>query len=140
MPVHIFCEGVSLPEGFEETSVANWLMQTAATEKSSIEDLNVIFCTDAFLHDLNVGYLSHDTYTDIITFDYTKASGVNGELYISLDRVKENATQLDIILIDELLRVIVHGLLHLLGYGDNTSDQKKAMTLKEDYYLSLRSF
>ena len=106
-----------------------------------MEELNIILCSDEYLYKMNVQYLQHKTYTDIITFDQgTTQKVINGELYISLDRVRDNAKTLNISLKDELHRVMVHGLLHLCGYGDKNPAAKKKMTSKEDYYLGKRRF
>ena len=98
-------------------------------------EISVIFCSDNFLLKINEQYLSHDYYTDIITFDYVENSVISGDLFISLERVEENARQLDLSFEEELNRVILHGVLHLVGYNDKTEIQKKEMKEKEDFYL-----
>lgn len=99
-------------------------------------DLQVTFCSDEFLLDINRTYLQHDYYTDIITFDYSdEPKTISGELYISIDRVKDNAKQFCSTYLQELHRVIFHGVLHLCGYGDKTDKEVKVMRSKEDYYL-----
>lgn len=118
-----------------------WLSEVARKEGFKIAQLNVIFCSDEYLYAMNVQYLQHKTYTDIITFDQSDRKGViSGELYISLDRLRDNSKSLKISLKDEIHRVIVHGVLHLCGYGDKTPADKATMTSKEDYYLAKRSF
>ena len=118
-----------------------WLQLVAKSEGRSIEELNIILCSDEYLYRMNVQYLKHKTYTDIITFDQgTTKAIVQGELYISLERVRENAGSLGVSIKDELHRVMVHGLLHLCGYGDKNPAAKKKMTSKEDFYLSKRKF
>jgi probable rRNA maturation factor len=89
---------------------------------------------------MNRKHLDHDYFTDIITFDYCEGSNVTGDLFISVDRIAENASDLNVALLDELHRVIVHGVLHLIGYSDKGEAAKTQMTSKEDFYLSLRSF
>ncbi|MES1198238.1 MAG: rRNA maturation RNase YbeY [Chitinophagaceae bacterium] len=104
-------------------------------ERKSIESLNIIFCSDKYLLKINQKYLSHNDYTDIITFDLSDAQEIIGEIYISLDRIRENAKLLAIDIGQELLRVIFHGILHLCGYQDKLKSEKMKMTLKENYYL-----
>ena len=118
-----------------------WLISTAKNEGFIINSLNIILCSDEYLFNLNKEFLNHVTYTDIITFDHgERRNSLEGELYISIERVRENATNLDITVTNELHRVIVHGLLHLCGYKDKSRGNKAIMSGKEDYYLSLRKF
>lgn len=98
-------------------------------------DVSVIFCDDSYLHDLNQKYLKHSTLTDIITFDYRAGNMLSGDIFISVERVKENAKKYSQPYKRELSRVIIHGFLHLCGYKDKTKQEKKLMTLKEDFYL-----
>jgi rRNA maturation RNase YbeY len=117
-----------------------WLSEVAQTEGKIVQELNIILCSDEYLYKMNVDYLNHRTYTDIITFDQgTTNKAISGELYISLDRVRDNANSLKISVKDELHRVMVHGILHLCGYGDKDPKYKKKKTLKEDFYLTKRS-
>jgi len=102
--------------------------------------LNFIFCSDNYLLKINVEHLNHDTYTDIITFDYSKEDRISGDIFISIDRVEENAKSHKTSFENELHRVIIHGVLHLLGYGDKEPGQKAEMRQKEDFCLSLRDF
>jgi rRNA maturation RNase YbeY len=107
-------------------------------EKRTLDYLNIIFCTDEKLLKINGDFLNHHYYTDIITFHYASAEQpIQAELYISTDRVRENAKNLSVTLYSELHRVIFHGCLHLCGYGDKTSQQIKKMREREDYYLRL---
>ena len=110
-------------------------------EKVSFDELRYIFCTDEYLLSLNKEFLNHDTYTDILTFTLSgKNQPVKSEIYISVERILENASTIKIPFLDELYRVMIHGVLHLCGYSDHTSELKKEMTFKEDYYLDkLRS-
>ena len=117
-----------------------WFEQAFAKEKKAGGEINFIFCSDTHLHGINVQYLSHDTYTDIITFDYSDQEVIAGDIFISVDRVRENAKTFSVPLKDELHRVMIHGLLHLMGYKDKTDKEQEEMTAKEDYYLTLRSF
>jgi rRNA maturation RNase YbeY len=102
-----------------------------------LESLSYVFCTDDFLLNINRQFLQHDYYTDIITFDYsTKSNKIYGELYISIDRVKENAKSINTTYKNEIHRVIIHGLLHLCGYKDKTAQEINTMRTKEDQYLN----
>lgn len=117
---------------------SQWLKFTAESEIKRIGQVNIIFCSDNYILDINQKYLQHDYFTDIITFDYCEGKTLSGDLFISVDTVRENAlfygTEFD----DELNRVIVHGLLHLIGYDDHSEEDQKAMRSKEDYYLAQR--
>ncbi len=113
-----------------------WLIETAKIHSKKVDQISIICCNDSFLHKINVDFLSHDTYTDIITFDYSEEGSVSGELYISYERVKENAKNLKIKTTTELHRVIIHGLLHLCGFHDKTEAQKKQMRQLENEALS----
>ncbi|TVR77713.1 MAG: rRNA maturation RNase YbeY [Saprospirales bacterium] len=120
---------------FNQSKAIDWLSSVAESEKCSIVSLSVIFCSDDFLHRMNIEYLQHDTLTDIITFPFTDPPYIEGELYISVDRVRENATNYKVSFLSELHRVMVHGLLHLMGYRDEQEKEKKQMREKEDFYL-----
>lgn len=116
----------------------SWIKSAIQKEKHDLNELNFIFCTDEELYQINVQYLNHQTYTDIITFDNTDQQGsIEGDIYISIDRVRDNATSLNVSFESELRRVIIHGVLHLLGYKDKNAAQKREMRKKEDAYLSL---
>ena len=115
-----------------------WLKTVAGSESKKIGDINVIFCSDNYILDVNMKYLQHDYFTDIITFDYCEDDTLSGDLFISVDSVKENASFYGTEFEVELNRVIVHGLLHLIGYDDHKDQDIKMMRSKEDYYLALR--
>ena len=115
-----------------------WLRFVAAAEAKRTGDVNIIFCSDPYILDVNINYLGHDYYTDIITFDYVEGDVLSGDLFISIDSVRENASFYGAEFSVELRRVMVHGLLHLIGYDDHTPEEQKEMRSKEDYYLSLR--
>jgi probable rRNA maturation factor len=118
-----------------------WLSDVIKKEGFQLGELSIILCSDEYLFKMNVQYLKHITYTDIITFDQSESkSEVSGELYLSIDRIKDNAKALNINLINELHRVIVHGTLHLCGYGDKDPKSKSKMTSKENFYLQKRVF
>ena len=132
--VQFFAEEVKMPR-FSQQKSAEWLISVAGSEDCTLNSLTIIFCSDDFLHQMNLEYLQHDTFTDIITFPWTQPPEVEGELYISVDRVRENAAQYKVSFTTELHRVMVHGLLHLLGYGDENQAEKETMREKEDFYL-----
>ena len=115
-----------------------WLKMVAGSEMRRIGAVNIIFCSDNYILDVNMRYLQHDYFTDIITFDYCEGDKLSGDLFISVDSVRENALYYGTEFEDELNRVMVHGLLHLIGYDDHTEEEQKVMREKEDYYLSLR--
>ncbi len=123
----------------DEVASRAWLQQVLHIEGGKEGELNYIFCSDDYLHKMNRQYLNHDTYTDIITFGYSEyPAALEGDIYISIDRVEENARRLGVAFDEELHRVMVHGLLHLLGYGDKDAASKQKMREKEDACLSLR--
>lgn len=115
-----------------------WLRFVAEAEMKRIGDVNIIFCSDPYILDVNIKYLGHDYFTDIITFDYVEGNVLSGDLFISVDSVRYNAAFYGVEFPVELRRVMVHGLLHLIGYDDHTPEDQKMMRSKEDYYLSLR--
>ncbi|MBO5877131.1 MAG: rRNA maturation RNase YbeY [Bacteroidales bacterium] len=115
-----------------------WLRLVAESEIRRIGDISIIFCSDNYILDVNQQYLQHDYFTDIITFDYCEGDRLSGDLFISVDSVRENAIEYGTEFKDELNRVIVHGILHLIGYDDHEEEDIKMMRSKENYYLSLR--
>lgn len=122
-------------------SVTGWISQVIEDESKGLSVLTYIFCSDDYLLTINKKHLDHDFYTDVITFDYSDGSPtLSGDIFISIDRVKDNAKQLSVSLNNELHRVMVHGVLHLCGYKDKTDEEEKEMRMKEDHYLSLRAF
>ena len=124
-----------------KAQLRDWFINTSRAEGNRIKELNYVFCSDAYLLEMNQSYLNHDTYTDIITFDNSETDeNVLGDIFISIDRIKENAKNFGVSETDELHRVMIHGLLHLLGYGDKSKTEKAKMTEKENHYLALRSF
>lgn len=125
----------------DKAKVKEWIKTTVETEGYKLKELNYIFCSDKYLLQINQQYLNHDTYTDIITFDNSEKEGIiEGDIFISVDRIRENATKFATSETNELHRVIVHGALHLLGYQDKMAESKKLMTSKEDEYLGIRNF
>ena len=117
----------------------SWLKLVAESEIKKLGNINIIFCSDNYILDVNVKYLGHDYFTDIITFDYCEKDILSGDLFISIDTVRDNAEFYKTEFNDELNRVIVHGLLHLIGYDDHTPEEQKIMREKENYYLELRN-
>jgi probable rRNA maturation factor len=137
MKISFFNEDVSFKPGSPK-KLRNWINQILQLEGKTLEALNYIFCSDDHLHQMNVQYLNHDTLTDIITFDNSESNGeIEGDIFISIDRVKDNATQLDLPFVTELHRVMIHGVLHLCGYKDKSKAEKELMRKKEDACLSL---
>ena len=116
---------------------AAWIKESAKRERKVVGDINYVFCSDSYLLKLNQQFLSHSTYTDIITFDYSSGKTISGEIYISLDRVIENSIRFKVSLQNELLRVMIHGVLHLSGYKDKKGGEKAIMRKKEEACLSL---
>jgi len=123
-----------------ESRITDWLTSVCQKEGKTLGEISIIFCSDDYLLEVNKKHLNHDYYTDIITFDYSEGKDVSGDLFISIDRVSENAKNFVVPILDEVHRIIVHGTLHLIGYTDKEPHAKKQMTAKEDFYLSLRSF
>ena len=137
MAVHFFSEDVpfDLPEKLRRK---RWLKELAASSGFRIKELNYIFCSDEYLYRMNVDYLNHDTYTDIITFDNSeKNRELEGDIFISVDRVRENAKTLKVEEGTELTRVLAHGLLHLMGHKDKTKEEASLMRSKEEEAIEL---
>jgi rRNA maturation RNase YbeY len=124
----------------DQDKITDWVHFVLDEEGKELGEVNYIFCDDDYLHDINVKTLKHNTLTDIISFDYTIGIVVSGDIYISYDRVRENAGNLSVEFKDEIHRVMVHGILHYCGYKDKEEEDKRMMRSKEDYYLSLRTF
>jgi rRNA maturation RNase YbeY len=137
VPIHFFQEDIAfdLPEKERYT---DWIKEVILKQGATLEELNYIFCSDEYLHKINLDYLQHDTLTDIITFDNSDADGmIEGDIFISVERVRENAIELSTTFESELARVIIHGVLHLLGFQDKSEEQAAEMREKEDLCLSL---
>ena len=135
--IRYYCEDISFK--LKDKALNNkWLKMVAASELRKIGDINIIFCSDNYILDVNMKYLQHDYFTDIITFDYCEKDILSGDLFISIDSVRENALFYGTEFPEELNRVMVHGVLHLIGYDDHTEDDIKTMRSKENYYLDLR--
>lgn len=135
---------IDIPKfNWKVNSIKKWMHAIASEENFKIIDLNYVFCTDEYLLDMNIQHLEHDTYTDIITFDLSNDPNhpeIEAEIYISVDRVHENALKFNKSFPNELSRVLSHGILHLCGYKDKSSSEEKIMRSKEDYYLKASPF
>ena len=117
---------------------AVWLEKVVFNENKKLGEIVVIICKDDYLLEKNIKFLNHHTLTDVISFDYSTDKNISGDIFISIDRIKENAKTYNVTFLKELDRVMVHGLLHLLGYNDKTKQQAKEMKKKENFYLSIK--
>lgn len=135
--IHFFWEDVS-SNLKQKIRLRNWITNTIKEENKRLGELTFIFCSDTYLLSINQEYLNHNTYTDIITFNNSEDERITGDIFISLERVHENALRFKVSEEDELHRVMIHGTLHLLGYTDKGKDAKALMTSKENYYLLKR--
>ena len=126
----------------DKQKIRTWIAETIKAEGfKRVGELSFVFCSDAYLLEINKQYLNHDTFTDIVTFDSSEDEDViAGDIFISMERIRENASKFSVSQKDELNRVIIHGVLHLCGYYDKKKEDKALMTEKEDYYLSTRTF
>ncbi|MBS1506897.1 MAG: rRNA maturation RNase YbeY [Bacteroidetes bacterium] len=136
MPIRFYSEDVAFKIK-KPRNTSKWIKLAAQKERQSISEITYIFCSDRFLLPLNQKFLNHDTLTDIITFDYSSDGKISGEIYISVERVEENAQKFECPFDNELRRVMIHGVLHLMGYKDKKAGDKITMRKKEEAYLSL---
>lgn len=120
----------------DEPKLQNWIRETILSEGYEVGEIIYVFCDDAYLHKLNVEFLNHDTLTDIISFDYCLGKQINGEIYISVERVRENAHEYEVSFERELQRVMIHGIFHYCGYGDKSEEEEQMMRKKEDLALA----
>ncbi len=125
----------NLPESVN-TEYTIWLKDIILSEDKKLGEINYIFCDDEYLLKVNQDYLQHDYYTDIITFDYVKGKTISGEIFVSLQRISDNASTLSKNYEEELRRVLAHGILHLCGYKDKTEEEVQLMRNKEDFYIA----
>ncbi|WP_036380885.1 rRNA maturation RNase YbeY [Muricauda sp. MAR_2010_75] len=121
----------------DTANYSDWISRILDSEEYQLGQLDYVFCSDEFLLQLNKQYLNHDTFTDIITFDYSNGKTISGDIFISSERVKENAETFGVDFKNELLRVMSHGVLHLMGYGDKSNAQKEVMRTKEEEKIKM---
>ena len=133
--IQIFFEKVQ-PIKVKKNSIKKQISRVIISESKQVGDISVIFCSDEYLLEINRQFLNHDYYTDVITFDYVEGNVVSGDVFISLDRIKENSLLFHNQAIMELYRVVFHGVLHLIGYNDKTLEEIKEMRSKEEHYLN----
>lgn len=138
MSIQYCSEDLAVPK-FQKRKITRWIKETITSEGKTLGDISFIFCSDTYLLEVNKQYLNHDYFTDIITFDYVEGNLISGDIFISCDRVKENAAEFKTGFDNELFRIIIHGVLHLLGYKDKSKKDKLLMTEKEDMYLKVLS-
>jgi probable rRNA maturation factor len=120
-----------------EEAIAAWLSNVITSENKKEGEINYIFCDDEYLHKINLEYLNHDTLTDIISFDYTMGNEISGDVFVSIERVKDNAKDFNVAFDEELKRVLVHGVLHYCGYKDKGEAEELLMRSKEDEKIAL---
>jgi len=133
--LEIFYEDIQ-PLKLSKLRLKKYIKFLINSELRTFGEISIILCSDSYLFEMNKQYLNHDYYTDIITFDYVENNIVSGDLFISIDRIAENAIMFETEQITELVRVIFHGVLHLVGYGDKTDEEKRLMRERENLYLS----
>lgn len=134
--IHFFYENID--ENLDE-NLKNWIENIIVSEEKKLGEINYIFCDDEYLLKINQDFLNHDYYTDIITFDQVRGKTISGEIFVSLQRIKDNASLISKNYEEEKKRVIAHGVLHLCGYKDKTEEEQKTMRAKEDFYLSFKT-
>lgn len=135
MSIEFFAEDIEYPD-FNQNLIVDVLNKIIATSDKQLDYINFIYCSDSYLLDINNQYLQHDYYTDIITFDYNE-DVISSDIFISLDRVAENAACLEISFLEEFYRILIHGVLHLVGYDDKVENDKIEMTKMEDLFLQM---
>jgi len=121
-----------------EEKLSNWISSVIRSEGFNEGEINYIYCDDEYLLKLNLEFLKHNALTDIISFDYTIGNTIHGDIYISIERVLDNANEFNVEFLEELSRVMVHGILHYCGYKDKSAKDKQTMKAKENHYLNMR--
>ena len=135
MKIFFHKESVSFP--LDTSVINNWIENAVLSLGYSLKNLSFVFCDDEYLKNINVKYLGHDYYTDVISFDYSTEEGLVGDVFISIERVRENANNFKVSFNEELFRVIIHGVLHLCGFNDKTEKEIKEIRRRENYFLGL---
>ena len=135
MKIFFHKESVSFP--LDTSLINNWIENAVLSLGYSLKNLSFVFCDDEYLKNINVKYLGHDYYTDVISFDYSTEEGLVGDVFISIERVRENANNFKVSFNEELFRVIIHGVLHLCGFDDKTNKEIKEIRKQENHFLSL---
>jgi rRNA maturation RNase YbeY len=134
--VHFTTQDIEMPT-LDQSSIRRWIKTIAAHYGFAVGTIHYIFCSDQRELEVNRDFLGHDYYTDVITFDYSTATTINGDIFISLDTVRSNAAMVGVDFENELMRIIIHGILHLTGQEDKNPDAQKPMTAKENHALSI---
>lgn len=138
MEIDFSFEKENMDFGLKNKEISVWILQILQSENKQAGNIGYFFCSDEYLLGINREYLNHDTYTDIITFDYVEGNVISGDILISLERITENAAAFQVSFMQELYRVMAHGILHLVGYKDKTAEERALMREKEDFCLTLR--
>jgi rRNA maturation RNase YbeY len=133
--IYFYNEDITFPFKGKKRLAGTQIKRLIDMENKKAGNISFVFCSDDFLLDMNKKHLGHDYYTDVITFDYTENSIISGDIFISVERVKENACKFGVPFSQELSRVMFHGVLHICGYGDKPEDEKRIMREKENFYL-----
>lgn len=136
MSIQYFNEDISFPK-VKKRIITDWIKKVIKAEGKEVGDISFISCSDEYLLEVNKKFLEHDYYTDVITFDYVENDIISGDIFISIDRIKANSVEFKCDFTNEFLRILIHGVLHLIGYKDKTKSDKLLMTQKEDFYLNL---
>ena len=137
MPITYYTENAKLPKQFNKRQITQWIKEVALSHGKKTANIAYLFCDDDKILEINKQYLQHDYYTDIITFDYTEDGRLSGDLFISLETVQTNSGKFQTAFLEELHRVIIHGVLHLCGLKDKTEDEQRQMTFAEDRALEI---
>ena len=136
MSIQYFNEDISFPK-VKKRIITDWIKKVIIAEGKEVGDISFISCSDEYLLEVNKKFLEHDYYTDVITFEYVENDIISGDIFISIDRIKANSVEFKCDFTNEFLRILIHGVLHLIGYKDKTKSDKLLMTQKEDFYLNL---